>query len=168
MGEAEEVECRALPAPSGPVRSEVQVPRLVRVEPKLVPGEPLAQNGEHSLAVPVVLEEHHGVIGISDEQASPLQAWLHFSLEPLVQHVVQESCWESRHVGSSLQVPLDTERYERNSQHDWLGVPPYRDPRNAIRSESRCQLGLFAADGSDRLSTHVCRARALVSRSTSA
>ena len=33
MGEAQEVECRAHPVPSGPVRSEVQVPRLVRVEP---------------------------------------------------------------------------------------------------------------------------------------
>ena len=39
MGEAEEVECRALPAPSGPVRSEVQVPRLVRVEPQPVPAK---------------------------------------------------------------------------------------------------------------------------------
>ena len=90
MGAAEEVECRALPALPEPPRPEVQVPRLVRVETQSVPLEPLAQHGQHALAVPVALEEQHGVVGVTHQQAAPSHARSHLPLEPRVQHVMQE------------------------------------------------------------------------------
>ena len=60
------------------------------MEPQPVPLKSLAQHGQHPLAVPVVLEEHHSVVGVSHQQAAPPQAWSHRLDEPLVQHVVQE------------------------------------------------------------------------------
>ena len=37
-----------------------------------------------------MLEAHHKVIRIADEESLPMQAWLHLVFEPKVQHVVQE------------------------------------------------------------------------------
>ncbi len=113
MGEAEEVECRALPAPSGPVRSEVQVPRLVRVEPQ---------------PVPVVLEKHHGVIGVPHQQAAPPHARLHLPLKPLVQHVVQvqirEQGADHTALRGALPGPLQDALFEHPGLEPFVQHPP--------------------------------------------
>jgi hypothetical protein len=86
MGEAEEVEC-------GPVRGwmaiairplepEVHKARLVRMESESVPAETSAQRGECPLGGEVVLECHHGVVGVSHQDAPPLKARARRCLEP--------------------------------------------------------------------------------------
>ena len=77
--------------PNWSFEAEVDEARLVGMERKLVPSETLAQNAENPLGVEEVLKRHHGIVGVPDKGTSPLKAWLHLVLEPLIQHVVQEN-----------------------------------------------------------------------------
>ena len=89
VGEAEEVElvlCVMSTATPGP---EVHELRLGRVKPEPVPLKTLSQNGQHTLAVPAVLEGDDKVIGKAHEPTGS-HARLHGLRHPHVQHMVQE------------------------------------------------------------------------------
>ena len=70
--------------------AEVDEARLVGMERKLVPSERLPRRLGPAGRRGSPRKHHHGIVGVSDKGISPLKAWLHLVLEPLIQHVVQE------------------------------------------------------------------------------
>ena len=97
-GEAEEVEgarrvgpvVDATP-PRHPVRPfERHQPGFVRMQRQTVLAESLRQDGHDAASVLLVLEQHHGVVGVSNEVGTAAQARSHFPFEPPVKHRVQE------------------------------------------------------------------------------
>jgi hypothetical protein len=69
------------------VAAEIDQARLVGMERKLVPSKARAQNVQNPLGILEVRERHDDVVGESDKGAFPLEAWFHFILEPLTQHI---------------------------------------------------------------------------------
>jgi len=66
------------------VAAEIDEARLVGMERELVPSETLAQNVQDPFGVPGIRERHHGVVGESDKDTSPLEPRFHLVLEPLI------------------------------------------------------------------------------------
>ncbi len=98
VGEAEKVERRFLAVrvrATLALGAEVDEARLVGMERKPLPAEPLPQHIQHPLGVVVVLERHHEVVGKPNQAARPPHAGSHFVLEPLIQHMAQENVRES-------------------------------------------------------------------------
>jgi hypothetical protein len=92
MGEAKEVEGgshRGGVPPAGAFEPEVYEAGLGRVEPKPKAAKALAQHVQQSLAGPMVLEGHHGVIGVADQLTLPFEVRPHRRLEPHIQHIMQ-------------------------------------------------------------------------------
>src|SRR5215469_8513828 len=76
--------------------AEVDEARLVRMEGESIPCEPLAEDRQNTFGVDDVVERHQRVVGKPDKGALPSQTRFHLSLEPFVQHVVQEDVREAR------------------------------------------------------------------------
>ena len=64
-------------------------PGLFRVQGEAITLEAFGQHGLHSFGVFFPLEPYDEVIGVSHEEDAPLHPWLHFFLEPLVEHFMQ-------------------------------------------------------------------------------
>ncbi len=94
VGEAEEVELVLYIVSTSAPGPEVHEPRLGRVELEPVPLKTLAQNGQHTLTVPAVLEGDDKIIGKTHEPAGS-HARLHGLLHPHVQHMVQDDIGEA-------------------------------------------------------------------------
>src|SRR6516162_9900682 len=75
--------------------AKVDEARLVGVEGESIACEPLAQGRQHAFGVDDVVERHQRVVGKSDKGAPPSEPRFHRSLEPFVQHVVQEDVREA-------------------------------------------------------------------------
>jgi hypothetical protein len=52
-------------------------------------------NIQDPFGIPGIRERHHGVIGKTDKDTSPLEVWFHLILEPLIQHMMQENIREA-------------------------------------------------------------------------
>jgi hypothetical protein len=76
--------------------AEVDEARLVWMEGKSIPCEPLAEDRQNAFGVDDVVERHQRVVGKPDKGALSSQTRFHLSLEPFVQHVVQEDVREAR------------------------------------------------------------------------
>src|SRR6516225_1888833 len=76
--------------------AEVDEARLVGMEGESIPCEPLAEDRQNAFGVDDVVERHQRVVGKPDKGALPSQTRFHLSLEPFVQHVVQEDVREAR------------------------------------------------------------------------
>ena len=96
MGEAEKVEWWRLASWLHLAASwaEVDEARLIRMKHKPIPSKPLAQDFQSPLGIAVLLEGHHKVISIAHERTASRKPGLHFVLEPLVQHMMQEDVRE--------------------------------------------------------------------------
>src|SRR6516225_496446 len=75
--------------------AKVDEARLVGVEGESIACEPLAQDRQHAFGVDDVVERHQRVVGKPDKGAPPSEPRFHRSLEPFVQHVVQEDVREA-------------------------------------------------------------------------
>ena len=93
---------KLVPSVSGWLRAlsslwaEVDEARLVGVEGESIPCEALAKDRPHAFGVINVVERHQRVVSKPDKGAPPSQTRFHLSLEPFVQHVVQEDVREAR------------------------------------------------------------------------
>ena len=100
MGEAEEVERGAIRrwmvCSVWSVGTEVDEACLVGMEHQPVPLKTLAQSSQDPPGGVAVLERHHEVISVPDQDTSPLQAPPHLSLEPFIQHTVQVDVRQAR------------------------------------------------------------------------
>jgi hypothetical protein len=76
---------------NAPLRGpEVQEAALYWMDRQTVFGHPLRQNIHHPPRVGFVLEDDHEVVRVTDQVRLAAQTTLHFPLEPVVQHIVQE------------------------------------------------------------------------------
>jgi hypothetical protein len=73
------------------VAAEIDEACLVGMERELVPSKTLAQYIQNPLGILEVRKRHHGVIGKTDKGTLSPEAWVHLILEPLIQHMMQES-----------------------------------------------------------------------------
>src|SRR3954453_22062901 len=75
--------------------AEVDEARLVGMEGESIPSEALAKNRQHAFGIIDIVERHQRVVGEPDKDALPSQTRFHRSLEPFVQHMVQEDVREA-------------------------------------------------------------------------
>src|SRR6478735_724483 len=84
------------PTPSRDRRQRAGVPALRRYLPHHILACPrLAPHAKNPLGIEEFLERHHGIISEADKGTSPLETWPHLTLNPFLQHMVQEDVRET-------------------------------------------------------------------------
>jgi len=95
--------------------------------------QPLTQYGKQALPGQMVLERHHGVVGMANQLASAFEPRTHHRLEPFIQHVVQVDVGEQRRDHAALRRSASRAAEHALFEHPRLQPLVDHSPDEAVR-----------------------------------